>query len=335
LFNSHVVSIYSDFEQYSPKNIQAAKNYYLERMSKIKAEDPLSSANPYVSLELEMTLDGISGIVMGNAFTVPNERLPYTYRGPNGTTKIAFIVTGLVHTIQNNEWLTKIKGQMIKLKNPVKIGTAATKITEVQQARTQTTIVGSTGELGKCKYGFGCQRGFGDAYKNTTLYKNADFRAGVEKINSDFGFTDPVALYKIMYAESGLKADSTYRKSDNSLFAVGLIQFTQDNVDGGIIPSLDEVIRTNGVDQLKWVRKYYKAWESKVRGKGIYAIYGVTFFPIAVDHLDEPDWVFQTKKLSAYKVSYQNPAIACAAGKLPGTPLTIADFKKYVDCIYG
>lgn len=125
LFNDHVRSLYSKFDGYNPKNIEAAKNYYLERMSKVKSSNPLTSASPYVSLELEITVDGISGIVMMNAFTVPNDRLPATYRGDGGKTKIAFIVTGLVHTIQNNEWLTKIKGQMIKLKTPVLIETPA------------------------------------------------------------------------------------------------------------------------------------------------------------------------------------------------------------------
>jgi len=123
LFNSHVQCLYGKFEGYNPKNIEAAKNYYLERMSKAKSSNPLTSASPYIPLELELTVDGISGIMMMNGFTVPNDRLPYTYQGEGGKTKIAFIVTGLVHTIQNNEWLTKIKGQMIKLKTPVLIET--------------------------------------------------------------------------------------------------------------------------------------------------------------------------------------------------------------------
>ena len=128
LFNAHVSSLYSYFTKYAPANIQAAKNYYLDKMAKIKAGNPLTSASPYVSLELEMTVDGISGIIMLNAFTIPNSRLPYTYQGPNNTTKIAFIVTGLTHTISGNEWLTKIKGQMIKLKNPVTIATGVTQV---------------------------------------------------------------------------------------------------------------------------------------------------------------------------------------------------------------
>lgn len=132
LFNGHIESLYFKTSAYSPKKIEAAKNYYLDKLNRIKAKNPLTSASPYVSLEVEMTIDGISGIVMTNSFTVPNDRLPYTYRGEGNTTKVAFIVTGLTHTIQNNEWLTKIKGQMIKLKKPVAIETAATQISRKQ-----------------------------------------------------------------------------------------------------------------------------------------------------------------------------------------------------------
>jgi hypothetical protein len=331
LFNDHVTAVYSKFDKYSPKNIQAAKNYYLERMSKVKAVDPLASASPYISLELEMTMDGISGMMMGNAFTVPNDRLPYTYRGLNNTTKIAFIVTGLTHTIQNNEWLTRIKGQMIKLKDPVAIATAATQIQSVKSSLPATI----TGALRDCPGGFGCRRGYGDAYKSADLYKNQAFRDGVDKINEDFGIADKEILYKIMYAESELKADNiTPSATTGKPFAYGLLQWTEDNV-GSIVPSLDEVNRTDGVGQLKWVRKYLQYWQYLVKSWDIYSLYGITFFPRMLPHLDEPNWVIEYPEggLTAYAVSYGNPAIACQAGKLPGTPLTVSDFKKYADCI--
>lgn len=66
---------------------------------------------------------------MGNAFTIPESRLPISLRSNDGKTKVGFIVTGLSNTIENNEWLTKIKGQMIRLREdsllrkPVNVGT--------------------------------------------------------------------------------------------------------------------------------------------------------------------------------------------------------------------
>lgn len=124
MFNTHISTVYSSL-LLSPETIDLAKNYYIERMSKVKSGDPVVSAAPFIPAELEMTLDGISGIIMGNAFTVPQDRLPLSLRGSNGLAKIAFIVTGLTHTIQNNEWLTKIKGQMIKLRGKAEIKKAA------------------------------------------------------------------------------------------------------------------------------------------------------------------------------------------------------------------
>ena len=146
LFNGHIQSLYFSTTDYVPKKIEAAKNYYLDKLNRLKAKNPLTSASPYVSLELEMTIDGISGIVMGNAFTVPNDRLPYTYQGENGTTKVAFIVTGLTHTIQNNEWLTRIKGQMIKLKKPVAINTASNQILSGQAAFPKVVTAANTSQ---------------------------------------------------------------------------------------------------------------------------------------------------------------------------------------------
>jgi hypothetical protein len=131
MFNEHIKSIYYTL-QLSADKVDLAKNYYIERMSKTKSDDPVTSAAPFIPADLEMTIDGISGIIMGNAFTIPEDRLPLSLRGENGFTKVAFIVTGLTHTIESNEWLTRIKGQMIKLRNDIKVPTATTLITQVQ-----------------------------------------------------------------------------------------------------------------------------------------------------------------------------------------------------------
>jgi hypothetical protein len=115
-FNSLIKSIYFNFNLDTGK-IDAAKNYFIERISKTKSVDPVTSAAPFIPADLEMTIDGVSGILMGNAFTIPEDRLPLSLRGVPGKPKVGFIVAGLVHTIQENQWLTKIKGQMIKLRD--------------------------------------------------------------------------------------------------------------------------------------------------------------------------------------------------------------------------
>lgn len=148
LFNVHVGTIYSSL-QLSPDKIDLARNYYIERMSKVKSSDLTTSSAPFIPADLELTIDGVSGIIMGNAFTIPEDRLPLSLRGENGRTKIGFIVTGLTHTIQNNEWLTRIKGQMIKLRGDVNIPASTAIISSVQRAIAPplSTYTGLTGDV--------------------------------------------------------------------------------------------------------------------------------------------------------------------------------------------
>jgi len=144
LFNQHVINVYSNF-YLDPEKIQMAKNYYIERMSHVKSDDPVTSSAPFIPADLEMTLDGVSGIIMGNGFTIPANRLPISLRETTGNgksfSKVGFIVTGLTHTIQSNEWLTRIKGQMIKLRTDQQ--RATTNNTAQQTAVANPTKAGS------------------------------------------------------------------------------------------------------------------------------------------------------------------------------------------------
>jgi len=146
LFSDHVSGIYANELNFSVDKIESAKNYYIERMSKVKSGDPITTAAPFIPADLEITLDGISGIIMGNAFTIPENRLPLSLRGNDGFTKVGFIVTGLSHTVDNNEWLTRIKGQMIKLRTSLDYG-AVQQITSTQIVP-QTIASNSSGLTG-------------------------------------------------------------------------------------------------------------------------------------------------------------------------------------------
>ena len=42
---------------------------------------------------------------MGNAFTIPEDRLPASLRGDDLKTKVGFVVVGLTHTLQQNQLL--------------------------------------------------------------------------------------------------------------------------------------------------------------------------------------------------------------------------------------
>lgn len=118
-FNQHVLSMYYGAEYVSLKRIDTSINYYIDRIANIKATDRITVAAPFIPANLSITIDGVSGIVMGNAFTIPEDRLPLSLRGTADQTKVGFIVVGLTHTIDQNQWLTKIRGQMIRLRDNV------------------------------------------------------------------------------------------------------------------------------------------------------------------------------------------------------------------------
>jgi hypothetical protein len=66
-----------------------------------------------IPFELEITLDGIGGLVVGQIFTIDKSILPKDYYNKN----LGFIITGIAHTLQNNDWVTTIKTQICLLDN--------------------------------------------------------------------------------------------------------------------------------------------------------------------------------------------------------------------------
>lgn len=67
--------------------------------------------NVLLPIELSITMRGIAGIKMGEAFTISREILPSRYRD-----RVGFVITGLSHKIGgDNIWMTDIKTNMFML----------------------------------------------------------------------------------------------------------------------------------------------------------------------------------------------------------------------------
>ena len=58
-------------------------------------------------IEINFSIDGISGLSIAETFKIQDEVLPERYRG-----KVGFIIKSLDHKIENNQWLTDITGIM-------------------------------------------------------------------------------------------------------------------------------------------------------------------------------------------------------------------------------
>lgn len=57
----------------------------------------------FLPIDLELTMDGLSGMKLFESYTADDRLLPFNYRD-----RIQFIVTGLSHKIANNDWTTTV-----------------------------------------------------------------------------------------------------------------------------------------------------------------------------------------------------------------------------------
>lgn len=196
LFNSHVKNIYdaNSIAAITDK-IELSKNYYIERISKVKSSDPVTVSAPFIPADLEISIDGISGIIMGNAFLIPEERLPLSLRGENGFPKIGFVVTNLTNTIENNQWITKFKGQMIKLRDY----DGFRKLAEVAGTIGKPSVnTGSGGSRRLQGVGAGCTRSSSTAIENAKT--NID---SLKKVLANNGLNSTTALASVLAIVGG------------------------------------------------------------------------------------------------------------------------------------
>jgi len=90
---------------------------------------------------LSVNMDGIGGIVIGNIFKLPPDVLPKGYKNTDGIgSKSGYVVTGIGHSLQNNDWVTKIDAQFIGLDEPEGYDIDYSKIT-LSPLNTGTTVV--------------------------------------------------------------------------------------------------------------------------------------------------------------------------------------------------
>ena len=99
-------------KNYNVDNIDGLKNVHKEVMQYLVREETnrTAQAGPagIIPFDLDITLDGIGGVKIGQAFTLNEGILPEKYNGVVG-----FIITGISHVVLNNKWNTDIKAQTI------------------------------------------------------------------------------------------------------------------------------------------------------------------------------------------------------------------------------
>ena len=308
----------------NPEDINYATNYYTQKMATVKSQSSGSRASVMIPISLNFTTDGIGGISMYQSFTVSEDLLPYTYAARSDRNlgydkdclnKIGFCIVGLTHRLENNSWTTDVRANMVYTKRE-------------SDYQDTVDIVGS-------------QKNFRDTNSSDSSvlnFQKAGFIKNQGKALTEPGFDEALTamcdrlgcnkndMLAVMRAESGLDP-SAENIQGGHVVAAGLIQFTKASRPNDYLTMSSK----SGVEQLKYVEQYYAPYKGNLTN--VYKLYAVTFLPAIVNHINEDNKVLEFKNLSAERISSQNPAVARAAGKSPGDPLTIGDFKKYVRSI--
>jgi hypothetical protein len=133
-FNQAISDFYSKINP-SEATVSHATNYYIQKMSRIKNDEYPTRASSMIPVSVNFATDGISGLAMGQAFTISDELLPYTYstKKIEGLPKdhinnVGFVMVGLTHTIENNSWNTAVRANMIFLKDKTEFISGVTRV---------------------------------------------------------------------------------------------------------------------------------------------------------------------------------------------------------------
>lgn len=152
-FNQAVRQFFSDTVN-SEDKVSGATNYYISKMVKLKNDDPGTRSSAIIPVSLNFSTDGITGLNMGQGFTISDQLIPYSYQvnkyGLNPVdelTKVGFIVTGLDHSIESNRWKTNVRANMFYLKKQTDYD-----FNKLADTLSQNRIFNDTVEVGAPKY---------------------------------------------------------------------------------------------------------------------------------------------------------------------------------------
>ena len=111
-----VVSSTEKFPTYNAEQSNSYSNSLREIINFITANKLYTTDNANKSIlatEISLTLDGLSGFIIGNLFEVDNTFIPKYYK--NTFKKMGYTITGVSHELSENDWTTTIKAFPVDL----------------------------------------------------------------------------------------------------------------------------------------------------------------------------------------------------------------------------
>jgi murein DD-endopeptidase MepM/ murein hydrolase activator NlpD len=121
--NENDYIVFSTNGNYDLKEASKYANALKDIISFFKSLTPNDNKNrAIIPTKLSIEMDGIGGLIIGNIFKIPDDLLPRGYKGGGaGPEKIAYIVTGIGHSIHDSDWKTHVDAQFIILDDPTGI----------------------------------------------------------------------------------------------------------------------------------------------------------------------------------------------------------------------
>jgi hypothetical protein len=101
-----------------------------------------------IPTKFSATIDGIGGLVIGHLFRIPEELLPRGYQGETLGSRLGYAVTGIGHSIKDNDWTTDIEAQTIILDEPEGSGNFEDLIEIKEGGEIVTTDIKRSGKTG-------------------------------------------------------------------------------------------------------------------------------------------------------------------------------------------
>lgn len=98
--------------QYNKENVRYFRTIFSNYYKLLIGLQNKPGYNFIIPFELELTLDGIAGLHVMEAFVINEEILPYTYRTKFDGSQIAYLITALEHRVSLQGWETHLRAQL-------------------------------------------------------------------------------------------------------------------------------------------------------------------------------------------------------------------------------
>jgi len=109
---ARVIGTFNKSKSYDKETFEGVRSVHRDIMQflvrKYNNSNTKAGAAGIIPFDLDITLDGLGGIKIGQAFILNEGILPAKYNGVVG-----FLITGVSHVVQNNKWNTDLKAQTI------------------------------------------------------------------------------------------------------------------------------------------------------------------------------------------------------------------------------